>query len=128
MSTKLEDLDEPFQAKARAVAAKLNELGIRHAVTETRRSYIAQSDAFKRGASKCDGLNKLSMHQAGLAIDIVPLDDKGRPTWDYVKYADAYKKIGAVCKDFGLDWGGTWTPIDPKTGLGWDAPHSQFKG
>ncbi len=128
MSTRIEDLDEPFRTKVQMVVSKLGELGISFAITETRRTYMAQSEAFKRGASKCDGLNKLSMHQAGLAVDIVPIDPVSRkPTWDYAKFSAEYKKIGAVCKDFGLEWGGTWTPIDPKTGLGWDAPHSQLK-
>lgn len=127
MSTRIEELDEPFKTKVQLVVAKLGELGIRFAITETRRTYLSQSDAFKRGVSKCDGLVKLSMHQAGLAVDITPIDANGKPTWDYAKYSEQYKKIGAVAKDFGLEWGGTWAPLDTKTGLGWDAPHIQFK-
>jgi hypothetical protein len=122
------DLDPAFRTKAEMVCRKLDELGIKYAVTETRRPYAAQAAAFARGASKRDGLKLISLHQAGLAIDIVPLDAAGRPTWDYAKYAEDYKRIGSVSKADGLEWGGDWAPIDPKTGLGWDAPHHEFKG
>ena len=128
MSTRIEDLDEPFRGKIVLLMTRLAEQGIKHTITETRRGYLAQAGYFAKGTSKCDGWKKLSMHQAGLAVDIVPLDQAGKPTWDYVKYADAFKQIGAAAKACGLEWGGDWQPIDPRTGLGWDAPHCEFKG
>lgn len=128
MSIKIDDLDEPFRSKVQVMILKLSQLGIKFAITETRRTYLVQADAFRRGASKCDGVRKLSMHQAGLAVDIVPIDEHGRATWDYAKYVDDYKRIGAIGKACGLEWGGDWLPIDAKTGLGWDAPHHEFRG
>lgn len=129
MSKTIADLDEPFQSKVKSFLAELDRLGIRYAVTETRRSYLAQAEAFRAGNSRCDGCNKISMHQAGLAIDIVPVDKTGKPTWDYLKYKDIFSKIGGIAESMGMEWGGnkTWAPVDERTGFGFDPPHIQFK-
>lgn len=128
MSTKLEDLDPSFEPFARLFIARLTEAGLAFAVTETRRSYQDQAAAFNRGASKCDGLQRLSLHQAGLAIDVVPLDENGKPTWNYRRYPTAYKRIAEVARRVGLESGQDWSPKDPATGMGWDPPHYQFRG
>lgn len=128
MSRNIDDLDEPFRSRVRTLLADLDRVGVKYAVTETRRSYTDQAAYFAKGTSKCDGIRNLSMHQAGLAVDIVPLDSAGRPTWDYRGNREAYMRIAAMARAVGLEVGQDWLPIDPATGMGWDPPHIQFKG
>jgi hypothetical protein len=127
MSTKLDDLDPTFLAQVRPFLAALDAAGIKYSVTETRRSFADQKHYFKVGTSKCDGLVKLSLHQAGLAIDVVPVDAGGNPSWDYVGRLADYRRIAEIARANGLESGQDWTPLDPKTGLGWDPPHYQMK-
>lgn len=128
MSKSLDDLDPIFKARVAMFTATLDKEGIRYTISETRRSYIEQREAFRKGHSKRDGLKLISMHQAGLAVDVVPLNSRGEPTWDYIAFADAYKKIAKIGRDMGLECGADWTPLDPATGLGWDPPHYEMKG
>lgn len=124
----LGDLDPSFRPLAERFLAGLDGRGIAYAVTAGLRTYADQKAAFAAGASKCDGLAKLSLHQAGLAIDVVPLDERDKPTWLYTRYPTAYKRIAAVARECGLECGQDWAPLDPGTGMGWDPPHYQFKG
>ena len=126
MSTRIADLRPDFQQTAREFIDDLEAQGINHAIYCTGRTAAEQADAFKRGASKCDGIKILSPHQKGIAIDVGPLDDRGNWTWDYEKYADEYKAIATVARAHGLECGQDWAPLDPTTGMGWDPPHYQM--
>lgn len=128
MSREIEDLDIAFQDQVAQLKLRLEAAGIPFAIAETRRDYATQADAFRRGASKRDGLRMISMHQAGLAVDIVPLDDKGKPTWEYARFPDRFKAIGRIARTLNMACGQDWEPIDKGTGLGWDPPHYEFKG
>ena len=70
-----------------------------------------QFQLFRDERSKCDGYNKLSEHQKGLAVDLVPWVNGG-PTWDL---KSTYYLSGAFmlyCRENGLhitsgaDWNG----------------------
>lgn len=128
MSVRLEDLDLDFMPIARQFIDALDKNGIKYAITETRRSLKSQQDAFRRGASKRDGIKLISLHQAGLAIDVVPLDKSGQPTWDYYAYRVEYKQIASIARLYGLVSGQDWEPKDPRTGIGWDPGHYEIKG
>jgi hypothetical protein len=68
-----------------------------------------------------------SVHFTGRAIDIVPLvKTLGGVVvpWDYVKYADVWKSVGQIGIRHGLEWGGTWVPLN-SGGVGKDPPHYQ---
>ena len=56
-----------------------------------------------------------SAHNYRVAFDFVPLDVFGRADWNNL---DAFKKLGAIGKKVGLDWGGNWTSFV-------DMPHMQ---
>ena len=73
--------------------------------------------------TRCDGKTIRSKHQSGRAIDIVPKDEMGYPTWDYGNYAKQYRQIAQAMKDADFKCGADWPPFDKKTGLGWDPPH-----
>jgi hypothetical protein len=128
MAAILENLDPVFLPQATAFLAELKRLEIPCVLAETDRDYAKQVSCFKQGFSKCDGLKNISLHQARLALDVVVLDAQGNRSWDYERYAGVYRQIADIATKYGIDSGANWTPIDPKTGLGWDTPHHQFKG
>ena len=52
-------------------------------ITEGWRSQEKQLEYYKKGTSQCDGINKISKHQSGKAIDIICYDPKtNKPTYD----------------------------------------------
>lgn len=62
------------------------------------------------------GTDYNSMHQWGVAFDIIRNDGKGA----YNNSDGWFKKVGRIGKDLGLEWGGDWTtPVD--------LPHFQLK-
>jgi hypothetical protein len=126
MSLRIEDLRGDFRPLAEKFIAELSAAKLRFIVTCTTRTAEEQADCFARGASKCDGYKKISPHQLGIAIDVVPLDEHGYPTWSYARYQTAYKRIALIARKCGLESGQDWKPIDPDTGLGWDPPHYQL--
>lgn len=125
--TRLSDLAPELRPLAEALVRELRVRGIPHSVQCTLRSLEDQQKAFADGFSKCDGIVRKSMHQLGLAIDIVPVSAAGRPTWNYRKYATEYRRIGEVARSLGLICGQDWEPIDKGTGLGWDPPHYEMR-
>lgn len=68
-----------------------------------------------------------SKHLLGKAIDIAPIINNRIP-WNVnsKEVADAWRRIGEIGLSVGLDWGGTWKPLD-EFGLGWDLPHFEMK-
>ncbi len=58
-----------------------------------------------------------SMHNFGLAFDVVPLDDKRQAIWD--DKSPLWARIGAIGKRLGLEWGGDWKSFK-------DLPHFQY--
>jgi len=79
MSDRLEDLDESVQPVFLAFWEDLNAEGA-YTLWCTRRNLKEQQEAHASGASKCDGVKSISLHQAGLAMDVVVLDEQGNPT------------------------------------------------
>lgn len=56
----------------------------------------------------------VSKHEYGLAFDVAPLNDKGKPHWP--EDNELWNKIGELGKAIGLRWGGDFTSIK-------DRPH-----
>jgi Tat protein secretion system quality control protein TatD with DNase activity len=127
MAALLENLDPCMVDKAKAYQDACAKLPFKSVLAETDRDFAKQNAVFKQGYSKCDGVRSPSMHQARLAFDQVVLDGNGNRTWDYAKYAKEYRALADLATTFGFENGADWQP-DPKTGLGWDPPHHQFKG
>lgn len=152
MSTKLEDLTPEVQTMAKKLISDLKEAGIKVAVVYTYRTEAEQVALYAQGretldkvnekrkkagmyllpekenkytVTKCDGIKLKSAHQSREALDIAPVDDKGKIMWDNAPVA-TWRKIAELSKAVGFDCGATWPPLD-KNGLGWDKPHHQKK-
>ena len=102
------------------------------------RTAEAQHELFLKGASKCDGYNKLSNHQLqdgqefGKAIDVYAFVN-GRASWDkkhlgivagaILSVAEILKKEGKISSS--IVWGGTFGR-NGKNLHGWDFPHYEI--
>jgi len=61
--------------------------------------------------TKADGINSLSNHQDGRAIDWVPFHPDGTPIWypNTPEEIATYRKAGAIAKACGIQCGMDWT-------------------
>ena len=153
MSTDISDLVPDVARKAKQLLMILDADKIRYLVTSTLRTREEQLALFAQGRAQlevvqalrgaagmrllhpsenkytvtnADGVTKLSLHQGGRALDIVPLDERSRPSWNYVAMQEQYQAIGDIAREQGWVCGQDWPPIDPTTRLGADPPHYQM--
>ena len=63
-----------------------------------------------------------SKHIEGLAMDVLPGDGAGKPTWDLAHYRKVFEAIRDAGRKTGLECGADWP--DPET----DWPHYEIKG
>lgn len=69
--------------------------------TRERQAYLYRQNSPKRWVTNCDGTNNLSMHQYGIATDLLLLDSSGRAIWDQRKWRLLYAQVPP--KDYGLE-------------------------
>jgi hypothetical protein len=116
----------------------------RYVVHEARRSVRVQEAYYAQGRSSLDGVNELrkmaglfllrsekdnykitwslkSKHIDGLAMDIVPTDGAGNPTWDLGHYWGFFTAIRDCGRTAGLVCGADWP--SPQT----DWPHYETR-
>jgi len=130
--------------------AALERNGLRYAVIETLRTREVQDAYFAQGREPLEEVNRLrkkaglrpigaaeagriitkvrrSVHQDGIAADIVPVSADGSVPWNTNTAAAAklWRKFGKLGMEAGLEWGGAWAPLNA-FGVGWDAPHYQL--
>ncbi|MDR0708926.1 MAG: M15 family metallopeptidase [Spirochaetaceae bacterium] len=127
---------------------KLTLRGFTYAVLETLRSHAVQEAYYAQGRRPLAEINELrkkaglyllgeaegkrivtqtreSIHFSGRAADIVPVLD-GKIPWTITgENAPVWLTFGRLGQESGLQWGGTWAPLD-RFGIGWDAPHYQI--
>ena len=105
-----------------------------------------QKDIYNRGYTKADGYKKVSYHQSGFALDIVPYINGAQDyeaEREFLSFANImltlfnYRKIiGEIPKNIYLHWGGFWgakdnngdgllASIEDKTG--WDKAHYELR-
>lgn len=82
-------------------------------ITEGFRDRATQNKYFQDGKSKCDGINTLSKHQLGQAIDIMVYDENGKRTWQEKYYYQVAGVFKAVAKQMNINirWGGDFKSI-----------------
>jgi peptidoglycan LD-endopeptidase CwlK len=126
------------QVPLQAIKETIIDFGILY--TGGLRTAEMQNGLFKQGFSKCDGYNKKSYHQSGLAVDIIPYID-GEYTWkDKQSILDLAKIIFKVSEKLDLQgyylhWGGFWNfkdlndnnILEVSDTLGWDATHWELR-
>lgn len=97
------------------LAACRNE-GIDLLVTCTLRSNEEQAALYAQGRTKpgkvvTNAKPGQSMHNHGLAIDVVPLR-AGKPVWGTTgEDGKLWKRIGEIGEKVGLEWAGRWTTM-----------------
>jgi len=94
------------------------------------RTEDVQKRLFKNKTSKCDGVNNISNHQKGMALDFYAYVD-GKASWDKVHLAlvagvimataSQLKAVGRITHR--VRWGGTFGSTKFK---GWDMPHFEI--
>lgn len=119
---RLAEVNPQLANRIRAAAADLKAQGINVMVTSGYRSFEEQNELYAQGRTKPgDIVTKAkggqSLHNYGLAVDLVPLDANGQPNWNASE--STWQKIGAAGKKQGLEWGGDWTSFK-------DRPHFQM--
>ena len=146
MIAKLDSLNAKTRQALLLATQKLREKGVQYAITSTYRTVIEQSALYAQGRddlpsvnekrkaagmgpiaesenkytiTNCDGLVKKSRHQSGDAVDIVPLDGRGRPYWPDASSSE-WTRIADIMKQFGFDWGGDWKEFK-------DCPHYEYR-
>ena len=97
------------------------------------RSDTEQNQLYLDGASNCDGYDKISKHQKGLALDFYAYVN-GRASWEPDHLAMVAIAFFQAANELGykIKWGGMWKRKTPKfvNGIpyGWDMPHVEIMG
>jgi len=134
MSRRIEDLDKRMIPKAKNFIEGLKNANIPFVVTSTLRTMAEQEALYAQGrvplekvnelrkkaklyllserensytVTNCDGVKVKSNHQGGLAMDVVPMDERGNPIWPD-KLDPQWRRIAEVGEGVGLIWGGRW--------------------
>lgn len=91
-------------------------------VLEGLRTLERQKKLVEQGASKTLD----SRHLTGHAVDIVPLDEKGQPSWHWPLYHRLAVIIKRAAQDEGvpIEWGGDWKRF--KDGPHWQLPKNLY--
>ena len=133
----LDLLDPEARAKYEAASSNMDNDSVSHTHTSTRRTVDEQIAYYAQGrttidlvnllrqkaglpklpaventytVTNCDGINTLSNHQSGKAIDVVPVEG-GRAVWP-PPTDSRWGKIAVYMEGQGFKWGGRWKNID----------------
>lgn len=108
------EVQEAYYAQGRKPLAEINALRTRAGL------YLLTEAEGKRIVTR----TMHSVHLTGKAADIVPVLD-GKIPWNMTREtAELWRAFGLLGQEAGLEWGGSWQPLD-RFGIGWDAPHYQ---
>jgi peptidoglycan L-alanyl-D-glutamate endopeptidase CwlK len=139
MSRRIDDLFPFMAALAEALIERCALQGIRIQITSTLRTAEEQAAIYAQGREPLAEVNRLrreaglmpiteaenqktvtnartSIHQFGLAFDVVVVDAHGRAVWAH----KAYEPVGEIGEALGLEWGGRFRRFD--------GPHFQYTG
>ena len=107
------------------LVARLEEAGHDIIITDGVRTAAQQAALYAQGrtspgkiVTNCDGVHKLSNHQAkgdglGYAVDVA-WRVEGRITWE-----GPWDYLGQVAEECGLSWGGRWSTFPDRPHLEW---------
>ena len=120
----LEKLDPDFRPVVEQIIADALAVGIKLAVTATRRTIAEQDRLYAQGRTApgkkvTNAKGGQSPHNFGLAFDFCPLNKAGGLDWNAPK--SVWTKVGEIAESHGMTWGGRF-----KTLL--DLPHVEHPG
>lgn len=118
---RLKQLHPKLSAKVKEIIEAMALQGIEMRVVQGLRTYEEQNILYAQGRTRkgpkvTNAKGGQSYHNFALAADLCPFKD-GKPQWEN---ANAFGRLGAVCRSVGLEWGGNW-PRFP------DRPHVQLQ-
>ena len=107
--------------KARQLIEQAYREGINVIITQGLRTIEEQNELYAQGRTKpgkivTNAKGGYSYHNFGLAFDFAILKDDGSVSWNV---DDKWKRVGAIGKSLGLEWGGDWKDFK-------DYPHFQM--
>lgn len=119
---RLAEVNPQLANRIRSMAADLKAQGINVMVVSGYRSFAEQNALYAQGRTKPGNIvtnakGGQSLHNYGLAVDVVPIGANGQPNWNVPN--STWQKIGAAGKKQGLEWGGDWKSFV-------DRPHFQM--
>ena len=111
-----------LQTLANSLVLECKRQGLQVKIGECFRSVAEQNELYAKGRTKkgsivtyAKGSDYSSMHQWGIAFDVIRNDGKGA----YNNSDGWFDKVGKIGKTLGLEWGGDWTKPT-------DRPHFQL--
>ena len=111
-----------LQVLANKLVTECKKQGLQVKIGECFRSVEEQNELYAKGRTKkgsivtyAKGSDYSSMHQWGIAFDVIRNDGKGA----YNNSDGWFDKVGKIGKTLGLEWGGDWTKPT-------DRPHFQL--
>jgi len=109
MSRNLSDLEETTEAMALQLLGEAEAAGISLLVVHTFRSLEEQAFLYAKGRSipgpiVTYGKPGFSWHNYRRALDVVPIDSKGKPMWTAPR--PVWNQLGAIGERIGFAWGG----------------------
>lgn len=118
---KLRGVHPAVAAKARQLVTNAYKKGISVIITQGLRTIEEQNELYAQGRTKpgkivTNAKGGYSYHNFGLAFDFAILKDDGSVSWNV---DDKWKRVGAIGKSLGLEWGGDWKDFK-------DYPHFQY--
>ena len=128
--TRLAEVHPLLASKIRQMADALTQQGVTIRVTQGLRSWTQQMSLWLKGRDingKVIAPGKVvtkappghSWHNFGLAVDVVPMDNEGRPDWNVDH--PVWKQIVEIGRSVGLEPGAEWRTFP-------DYPHFQLTG
>lgn len=108
--------------RIRLMASELRSQGITIMAVSGLRTFAEQNALYAQGRTTPGSIvtnarGGQSLHNYGLAVDVVPVGANGQPDWNVG--SDVWQRIGAAGKNQGIEWGGDWTSFV-------DRPHFQM--
>lgn len=122
MGRDITKLHPTAQEKAKELVSVCASKGLKITIGECLRTVAEQDKLYAQGrttagtiVTNAKGSSYSSMHQWGIAFDIIRSDGKG----SYEDSDGFFNKVGKVGESIGLEWGGSWKSIK-------DKPHFQL--
>ena len=118
---KLKGVHPVVATKARQLIEQAYKERINVIITQGLRTVEEQNELYAQGRTKpgkivTNAKGGYSYHNFGLAFDFAILKDDGSVNWNV---DEKWKRVGAIGKSLGLEWGGDWTSFK-------DYPHFQY--